>query len=482
MEAALPISDIAKPVEGRKSRVEGQTNSRTPSPSVSLPLRFMIAGVLALAGSIIWFIVRPAILAGYHYNQYVIAATHLVVLGFICTVVMGAMYQLVPVALETKLHSERLAKWQFAIHVVSFIGMVWMFNVWNMKEVGHFGSGLALGAGFFIYNMVRTLWRVPKWNVVATAIVAALIWFSLTIFAGLSVAAAKCAYEATDGLATADGVKQVLTGLQVVAGIVSRFDALGVMHAHAHMGVVGFFVLLIVGVSYRLIPMFLLTEVQSKQRALWSVILLNIGLAGAVVTILLRSSWKPVFAAVLVAGLAVYGWELAAMVRARKRRAVDWGLKTFLVAIALLIPVCLLALVLSWPTLPMTHFFSLLENVYGVVGILGVVGLAIIGMLYKILPFLVWYGVYSPLVGRAQLPTTAQMVSERLQAGGLALYLAGLGICSVAIMRESEAWVRGGAIVLAASLILFGGNAIKVLAHFWRPQINPMLAAKTVLS
>jgi hypothetical protein len=442
----------------------------------------MFTGILALAGSVIWFIVRPAILAGYHYNQYVIAATHLVVLGFICTVVMGAMYQLVPVALETKLHSERLAKWQFAIHVVSFAGMVWMFNIWDMKQVGHFGSGLALGAGFFIYNMARTLWRVPKWNTIATAIVAALGWFSLTIFAGLSVAAAKCAYEATEGLATAEGVKQVITGLQVVAGIVSRFDAIGVMHAHAHMGVVGFFLMLIVGVSYRLIPMFMLTEVQSKRRAAWSVILLNVGLAGAVVTILLRSSWKPVFAGIAVAGLMIYGWELWAMVRARKRRALDWGLKTFLVAIAMLIPVCLLALVLSWPTLPMTQFFSLLENVYGLVGLLGVVGLAIIGMLYKILPFLVWYGVYSPQVGQAQLPTTAQMVSERLQAGGLALYLAGLGICSVAIMGESESWVRVGAIVLAASLILFAGNTVKVLRHFWQPQIKPLPLTKPVKS
>jgi hypothetical protein len=42
--------------------------------------------------------------------------------------------------------------------------------------------------------------------------------------------------------------------------------------------------------------------------------------------------------------------------------------------------------------------------------------------------------------------------------------------------------VRGGAIVLAASLILFCGNAIKVLAHFWRPQTKPFAAAKTVLS
>ncbi len=478
MEAVLPTSAT---LEERRvpTRLEGNSpkrgeNARATAPSVSLPLRFMLTGLVALLFSVAWIIAKPSILASYHYNQYVIAATHLVVLGFICTVVMGAMYQLVPVALETKLYSERLAKWQFVIHVGSFIGMVWMFNVWNMKQVGHFGSALALGVGLFVYNMARTLWRVPKWNLVATAITAALIWFSLTIFAGLAIATAKCAYEATEGLATADGVKEMITGLKIVASVMSRFEAIGAMHAHAHLGVVGFFVMLIVGVSYRLIPMFMLTEIQSKRRAALSILLLNIGLAGSVVTILLRSDWKPVFAAIAVAGLAIFGWELRAMLRARKRPGLDWGLKTFLVAVGMLIPVCLLALVLSWPRLPMNQFFSLLENVYGFLGLFGVVTLAILGMLHKILPFLVWFGVYSPHVGRAQLPLTTQMVSERAQLSGLISYLAGLLVISIAILRESEMGVRCGGAVLLASLLLFSFNAAKVFSHFRKPQIKPL--------
>lgn len=474
MEAALPISTAPNVRAAQPKQV------RATAPSVSLPLRFMLTGLVALFFAVGWIIVKPSILASYHYNQYVIAATHLVVLGFICTVVMGAMYQLVPVALETKLYSERLAKWQFVIHVIGFIGMVAMFNVWNMKQVGHFGSALALGVGLFVYNMARTLWHVPKWNVVATAITAALVWFSLTIFVGLSIAAAKCAYEATEGLATAEGVKQMVGGLRVVAGIVSRFDAIGAMHAHAHLGVVGFFVMLIVGVSYRLIPMFMLTEVQSKRRAALSILLLNIGLAGSVVTILLRSEWKPVFAAIAVAGLAIFGWELRAMLRARKRPVLDWGLKSFLVAVGMLIPVCVLALVLSWPRLPMNQFFSLMENVYGFLGLFGVVTLAILGMLHKILPFLVWFGVYSPHVGRAQLPLTTQMVSERAQVGGLIAYLVGLAVMSVAILRESELWVRIGGACLFASILCFGWNAAKVFSHFRKPQIKPLPNAKPV--
>jgi hypothetical protein len=492
MEVSLPISagpsrkpltPSLSPSDGERvaeGRVRGTRPVRATAPSVSLPLRFMLTGLAALVVAVGWIIAKPSILASYHYNQYVIAATHLVVLGFICTVVMGAMYQLVPVALETKLYSERLAKWQFVIHVIGFVGMVWMFNVWNMKQVGHFGSALALGVGLFVYNMARTLWRIPKWNIVATAITAALVWFSLTVFVGLCIAAAKCAYEATEGLAAADGVKQVVGGLRVVAGIVSRFDAIGAMHAHAHLGVVGFFVTLIVGVSYRLIPMFMLTEVQSKWRAALSLLLLNIGLAGSVVTILLRSPLKLMFGVIAVSGLVFFGWELRAMVRARKRPVLDWGLKTFLVAITMLIPVCLLALVLSWPTLPLNQFFSMLENVYGFLGLFGVVALAILGMLHKILPFLVWFGVYSPHVGRAQLPLTSQMVSERAQTAGLWSYLAGLAVISVAILRENETGVRLGAGLLLVSLAMFGFNAAKVFSHFRRPQIKPLLTAKPV--
>lgn len=476
MEAVLPTSAArsVSPVQPKQVRAT--------APSVSLPLRFMLTGLGALIFAVGWIIVKPVILASYHYSQYVIAVTHLVVLGFICTVVMGAMYQLVPVALETKLYSERLAKWQFVLHVSGFAGMVWMFNIWNMKQVGHFGSVLAVGGGLFVYNMARTLWRVPKWSFVATAITAALVWFSFTICVGLSIAAAKCVYEATEGLATTEGVKQVVGGLRVVAGIVSRFDAIGAMHAHAHLGVVGFFVLLIVGVSYRLIPMFMLTEVQSKRRAALSILLLNLGLAGSVVTILLRSPLKLLFAFIVVCGLALLGWELRVMVRARKRLMIDWGLKTFLVAVGMLIPVCLLALVLSWPPLPMNQFFSMLENVYGFLGLFGVVTLAILGMLHKILPFLVWFGVYSPHVGRAQLPLTSHMVSERAQAAGLAAYLAALAIISVAILLENELGVRVGGAFLFASLLCFGWNAAKVCSHFRNPQITPLPHAKSFTS
>jgi len=503
MEALLPISAAVEERRAPTRRVDVEASGRSPemlkrelhrkqragsetgAPAIKLPLAFMLTGLGALLLGVLWLVAQPSLLAAYHYNQYVIAVTHLFVLGFLGSIVMGAMYQLVPVALETKLYSERLARWQFAFHLVGVIGMVWMFWKWDMKQVGHFGTVLMVGVGLFVFNLARTLLRVPRWNVTATAVTAALFWISLTVIAGLSIATGKCTYESTAGLVTVGGVKTLVSGLRSLAGFMSHFDALSAMHAHAHLGGVGFFTLLIVGVSYKLIPMFTLSEVQSQRRAALSVALLNVGLAGSFVTILLRSPWEIAFALAVIAALAIYGWELAAILRARKRRTLDWGIRYFLTAVALLIPVSLLSVALSWPGLPLNPFTGQLENLYGFLGLMGVVTFAITGMLYKIIPFLVWFGVYSPHIGRAQVPSLADMYSPRLQMIGYWSFLAGLVAISAGILRGSESVVRCGSLLFTTSVVVLMINVGKILAHAARPQITPRiapLATKTILA
>jgi hypothetical protein len=444
------------------------------APSVSLPLRFMVTGLLALFTGVASLLVRPEMLATYHYNQYVIATTHLFVLGWICTIVMGAMYQLVPVALETKLYSEKLAAVQYLFQLVGFTGMVWMFWTWNMKQVGHFGAVLTVGVGLFVYNIARTLLRVPRWNVIATGVASALGWLSLAVCAGLTIAIGKCTYEVTSALAPGNPFGALLHGLKSVAAFTARFDQIGAMHAHAHLGAMGVFIMLIVGISYKLVPMFTLSDIQSRRRAAASVVLLNAGLLGSFVTILLRHPLKFAFAVVVVAGLACYGIEMAAILRERKRRTLDWGLRYFLTAIGLLAPLSVLALVLSWPGLRLTSLTSQLENVYGVVGLLGVVSFAIIGMFYKIIPFLVWYGSYSRQIGLHKVPSLADLYSPALQALGYWAYVAGLTTTVIAIVLANAVAVRCGCALLALSLGTLAVNVIKILSHLIRPKVEPL--------
>lgn len=426
---------------------------RSIKTSLGVPLGFILVGILALLtglGLIIW---RPEILATYHYNQRVIAVTHLVTLGWICSVVMGSVYQLVPVALETKLYSERLAVCQFLLHLVGFVGMVRMFWVWDVPMVATYGSIMGVGVLLFVYNIGRTLLRIPRWNIVAVGIASALGWLVLTIIAGLLLAAVKL-------------------------WPVSPFDPISQMHAHAHLGGLGFFIILIVAVSYKLIPMFLLSDIQNHQRAWATLLLLNMGMAGLFVTLLFNSAFKLVFAGLVITGLLVFGWELNAIVQARKRRVIDWSIKYFLTAIGLLIPVCLLAIGLSWPGLPLNEFTGQLETVYGLLALLGVITLAIMGMLYKIVPFLIWYSRYSSEIGRSRVPSLADLYSVRLQAVGYWIFLAGLILTTMGTMLGHSDCVQRGGVVWFAGITIFAINIGRISFHLvpWRLEVAPVNA------
>jgi hypothetical protein len=452
MAPSLPISIGVKPAPTSATIPQNGTSTT----SIRLPLQFMVVGLLALLTGMGWLLVHPDILAVSRYAPDAVAATHLFVLGWLCSVVMGAVYQLVPVALETKLYSERLARWQFVFHLVGFIGMVFMFRSWNMKLLGYFGSVLTAGVVLFAYNVIQTLLRIPKWNVIATGVASALIWLLLTITAGLILVAGQRGWVP-----------------------VLQFNPIAVMDAHAHLGAVGFFTMLIVGVSYKLVPMFTLSEIQNHCRATTSIVLLSIGLTGLFMGILLQQPWKLAFALVILTAFTLFGLELNAILLARKRRSLDWGVMYFLTAIAILLPLSALAIALCWPGLPVNQFTEQLETVYGFLGFIGFVSFAILGMLYKIIPFLIWFGVYSKHIGRSRVPALAEMYSERLQAIGYWTYLAGLLVTVPATLIASVLGVRIGCGLLALSLVVFALNVGKILSHYFRPKLILLVANKT---
>lgn len=383
---------------------------------------------------------RPELLATYHYNQHIIALTHVVTLGFAASIIMGALYQLAPVVLEIRLHSERLVRWHFAAHVVGLAGMVSSFWIWDLKLAGLFGCVMGLGIGLFAYNLGRTIARAPEWNVVALAISSALFWLAATLLAGLYLAATKC-------------------------WSFSPFAGISAMHAHAHLGGIGVFLMLIAGVSFKLVPMFSLSEIQNARRAVGAILLLNAALLGLFVTMLLSNPWKLAFSILIVAALALYGWELIAILRARKRQRLDWGLKYFITAVGLLGPVSLLGVFLSWPNLVVNERIGQLENVYGLLALLGVVTLAILGMLYKIVPFLVWQTRYSREIGRNKVPTLADLYSAPLQALGYWIYVAGLLAVCVTTILGREQGIRWSGALLCAALAIFAINMAKILSH-----------------
>lgn len=444
------------------------------SPALHVPLRFFVVGWLALMALPPVLLLRPEVLTTYHYNQYVIALTHLGVLGWIGSVVFGALYQLVPVVLQTRLHSERLARWHFLCHLIGFTGMVWMFWEWDLKQVGHYGSVLAFGAGLGIYNLVRTMARAPWQRGVSLAVASALFWLAVVLAVGLGVTAAKCTYESAARLSPASPLGALVHALDATATYLKRFDQIGLMHAHAHVGVVGVYLMLLVGVSYKLVPLFALSPSPHPTRSVVSLLLLNAAVIGSFFTILHRSPWKVAFAALGVLAIGLYLWEVLRLLRQRRRPVLDWPLRYFLTGLVWLGPVCGLALYLSWPGLVLTPRVGQLENLYGLWGLLGVLGFCLIGMLYKIVPFLVWYHRYGPWIGRQSVPALEELYRHGLLCAGYVLHLLGLVGLSLGTLLVHAPTVRYGAVCLGAGVLCHLLNTGHILAHYFSKNPVPL--------
>ena len=95
-------------------------------------------------------------------------------------------------------------------------------------------------------------------------------------------------------------------------------------------------------------------------------------------------------------------------------------------------------------------------------------------MFYKIIPFLVWYGSYSPQIGLRKVPSLADLYSPGLQAAGYWTYVAGLAATTIAILLGNAAAVTGACALLALSLATLALNVAKILSHLVRPRIEPL--------
>jgi hypothetical protein len=122
----------------------------------------------------------------------------------------------------------------------------------------------------------------------------------------------------------------------------------------------------------------------------------------------------------------------------------------------------------------MTERVGQLENVYGLLAVLGVFSFAILGMLYKIIPFLVWYAAYSKHVGRARVPSLVDLYSPRWQVLGFWTYLAGLAVLCGGTFFGHEKVVQAGGLVLGLSLVAFALNAAKMLSHLVKPRMTAL--------
>ena len=424
----------------------GPGTGRAPSPT--LPLSYLVTAVAAFVLACAAVPGLAPELAGHYYHPRLAALTHTVTLGWITLSIMGASYQLIPIVLERPVWSERLARWQFWILAVGIAGMVSHFYIGRWPGLLTAAVLVGVGVVMHLVNAALTLRSVERWRLTARFIAMAFTGLALTVLFGLLLAA--------------DRIWKFLPG--------SFFPTL---HAHVHLALLGFVAPIVIGVAARVYPMFMLAPEPSG----WPERVQFWGLAAGVPAVVMGLLAIPTLVgpgalAVATAATAHLTW-VSRMARDRKRPALDWGLRFVLTGSAFLIAGAAVGLGLA---------FDLLSGpraalAYAVLALGGWVSLTIVGMMLKIIPFLVWYRIYSPQAGRAPVPTLAQLGWPAAEAVAYALLTGGVAALATALAVGDARLIGAAGLVLAAGALCFAAAVARVLHHMAPCGRQPTAAA-----
>jgi hypothetical protein len=417
-------------------------------PAPDVPLRYLAtaAGAFVLAAlGVLWL--APE-LAGHYYHPRIVALTHTVTLGWITLTIMGASYQLIPIVLERPIWSERLARWQFWLLVASISGMIAHFYLGTWPGLVTAAAFLGLAIAAHLVNVIATLRGFGRWSFTARLVVLGYAGLALTMLVGLALGA--------------DRMWKFLPG-----------QFFPTLHAHYHLALLGWVAPMIFGVAARVYPMFLLAPEPDG----WPDAVQFWGLALGVPAVVLGLLGFPALTlagtVAVISAAAGHTWWVMGFARRRKRPRLDWGLRFVLTGTVFLLPAALMGLAFALDLLsgPQPAI------AYAALTLGGWVSLTIVGMMLKIVPFLVWYRVYSPRAGKAPVPTLAQLSWPR--AEGLAYFLLTVGfvLLSLAAMAGQAEWIRVAGAVLLLGALGFAASLIRVLLHLGSAIRPPKPAA-----
>lgn len=405
-------------------------------PSPLVPLGYLTCAAVAFLAAAMGIGWLAPDLAGHYYHPRLLALTHTVTLGWITLAIMGAGYQLIPIVLERPVWSERLARWQLGILAVAVLGMVAHFYLGTWPGLAAAAGLLAVGIGLHLLNVGLSLRGFTQWTFTARMVMLGYGGLALTTLFGLALAAHR--------------LRPFLPG-----------EFFPTLHAHVHLALLGWITPMIFGVAARVYPMFLLAPVPgrwSSRLQLWG---LALGLPSVVLGLVgVRGLLVPGALAVATAA-GSHAWWVLEVARGRKRPGLDWGLRFTLTATVFILPAVLLGVSLAADLLSGPR----VALAYAVIVLGGWVSLTIVGMMLKVVPFLVWYRAFGPRAGREPVPTLADLSWPWLEGAAYALLTGGVGLLAAAAFVGGVGGIRAAAAVLALGALAFVLVLLRILGH-----------------
>jgi hypothetical protein len=331
-------------------------------PPIHIPFRFFLtapwfgilaAMVLLFSGPVLWTS---------HWNPVLIGLTHLFTLGFMTMTMLGALFQLLPVLSGERVPGDRLLA--PAVHLLMVAGV------------------LCLSAGF-VFHQYSLL------GVAVALLAMALVGFSVAV--GSRLVTNIAGGDSIHAMRLAIAALMVTIGLGFYRALGYLFpleSTLNLTMLHVSWGLLGWVLILIMGISFQVIPMFQVTPDYPSRLTRVIPALIFAGL------LLLVFVQAPVLVngLVIVIGVAVlvYAGFSLRLLQHRKRRLMDVSVRFWQLGLSCLI----LAVLLFWLVFMLPGSAgTVLTSARGLmlVGVLMIPGFAcsvIMGMLQKIVPFL----------------------------------------------------------------------------------------------
>lgn len=414
---------------------QGSQSSTTTPHQLVIPF-YLYAAASFLVSCILLF-THTHTLSQHFFNPPLLAITHTMALGWGTMIILGAAHQLIPVLIESALYSTSLARLSFYTTAFGIPMLVYGFYTFELNWIPVTGAILVnAGVISFSANTALSINARKQEDVHSVFAITAACWLTLT----------------------------TLLGLLLLLNFRMDFLPEGSVHflsLHAHMGIVGWFLMMVVGVGARLIPMFLISKYVNNRMLWWIYSLMNAGLISFVFIFLYTPGSFAFFLPVLLiaSALILFIRYVKQCYRQRIRRKVDSqvGLSLFSVPLMVLPAIMLLVLMIFGNKID-----SKLGTLYGFVIFFGWLSSIIMGMTFKTLPFIVWNRIHSNVSDLHTVPTLKEFIGEKLFAAMSVCYLAGF-IGFIPAILFGYTWLLDlSAALLLLSAILYCWNVARV--------------------
>ncbi len=356
-------------------------------------------------------------------NAFVLSWVHLFLLGFIIMSIFASMAQLLPVVLEVEHFSIDL---YYVVNPLLFIGTILIFFGFYKYPVILSYGGVIVFISFFIFlfESFLTIKKVKKLNFLSTTVLVANIFLLL-------------------GLIVAIILSFVYSGNL-------DLDIKALMLSHVYLVFVGYLGITIISMSYILIPMFWLSHSFNNIYLKLAFYSISVGVVLVVLSQILKFKlFENLGYFVVLIGFILFIYQLYLIFKTKVRKQKDIYYKYIVFSVinfvTALILVCLYFIVLN-------DYFLV---VAGFIFLLGFLTPIITAHLYKIIPFLVWFHRFAPLVGKQKVPMLADMVPIKSSDFGFVFYFVGFVLSLIAFSLSSDILFKS-----AISFLLIGTSFI----------------------